>query len=182
MSVRSHSRPSAARACIVQGLACALLAGCDLRLPESAVYPTQADVSAKLALAWERSEKGDVAPFEERVVGSGRVAQGTRQMVLHFEARSEDGSALGAGEAQVLVPPLRPLAFPGGALQGDYDPGSLPAWVAGSIMGMQVGGTRRIHFDPAHAAAPPAPRRGHAPSAPPEVTIVDGRSAEVALR
>ncbi len=171
-----------ARAGIVLGVASALAAGCDLRLPESRVYPTQPDVPAKLALAYQRSENGGVTAFEDLVAGSGRVAQSTRQMVLHLRASTEDGAVLAAGDAQVLVPPLRPLAFPGGALHGDYDPGNLPAWLAGSIMGMQVGGTRRIRFDPARAAAPPS-RRALAPAAgPPDEPIVDGRTGQVVLR
>ena len=168
-------------------VASALGSGCDVRLPESRVYPTAPDISAKLALDYERSERGDVAPIEELVLGQGRVAQPTRQMIFHFEATNLDGKPIAEGDAQVLLPPLRLLGFPGGALHGDYDPGYLPAWVAGSIMGMQVGGKRRITFEPsaatARGVATPAPRhRDAARTASPNANqIVDGRTGRVVL-
>lgn len=153
-------------------LAIALVGGCDMRLPESKVYPTTADVSPKLALKYQRAEKGDLAPVEDLVVGTGRVAQATRQMTFHFEVTTQDGAAIAEGDAQVLIPRLQTLGFPGGALRGDYNSGYLPEWVAGSIMGMQEGGKRRITFNPPVPTAParalPSPRRriGRTPSRP----------------
>jgi hypothetical protein len=172
---------------VVVGAAISLVCACDLRLPEAQVYPTNPDISAKLALDYERSEKGDLAPFEDFVIGKGRVAQATRQMVFHFKATTQDGISVAEGDAQVLIPPFRPLGFAGGALHGDYDPGYLPRWVAGSIMGMQVGGTRRIAFNPPPPTAPeealPSQRGRHAtPYVTPNANaIVDGRTHLVAL-
>ncbi len=162
--------------------------GCDMRLPESRVYPTNPDLSAKLAWDYERSEKGDLAPVEDLVIGTGRVAQATRQMDFHFQVTTQGGAAIAEGDARVLIPPLRPLGFPSGALHGEYDPGYLPSWVAGSVMGMQVGGTRRISFNPpvpgARAQVLPAQRpgdRARSVSASAHA-IVDGRSGQVVLR
>jgi hypothetical protein len=172
---------------VVVVAAIAPVCGCDVRLPESKVYPTNPDISAKLALDYERSEKGDVAPIEDLVLGKGRVAQATRQMVFHFKATTQDGTLIAEGDAQVLIPPLSLLGFPGGALHGDYDPGSLPRWVAGSIMGMQVGGTRQITFNPSPPtvqveASPSQRRRQVAPHVSPNTNaIVDGRNHRVAL-
>ena len=98
-------RASGVLTAVVIVVTISLVCGCDVRLPESRVYPTNPDISAKLALDYERSEKGDVAPIEDLVIGNGRVAQATRQMSFHFKATTEDGTAIAEGDAQVLIPP-----------------------------------------------------------------------------
>jgi hypothetical protein len=121
---------------------------------------------------------------EDLVVGDGRVAQPTRRMTVRFEVFTEDGRAIGQGEAQFLFPPLKAFTDSRQPIQTKYDSGTVPGWVGSSIMGMRVGGTRRISLK----AAPSRPRHYHRNSRGvyveegAEDSIGDARTHQAAVR
>jgi hypothetical protein len=103
-------------------------------------YPVYPDMSAKQAQLFAESELGTAYPFEDLAPGTGRVAQPGRRLTVRLDAAFEDGTPPTSGEAQFLFPPL---AGPR-SVQGYYDSGSMPDGVAVALMGMRVGGVRRV--------------------------------------
>jgi len=103
-------------------------------------YPVYPDMSPNQAQLFAQSELGSAYPFEDLEPGTGRVAQPGRRLTVRLDAAFDDGAPPTSGEAQFLFPSLaNPRGF-----QGSYDSGSMPTGVAVALMGMRVGGVRRV--------------------------------------
>ena len=93
--------------------------------------------------------------YEDLVVGDGPVAETGQQVTVHYTGQLEDGQVFDSSEGK------DPITFTLGAGQ------VIQGWEEG-LVGMRVGGTRRLTIPPERGYG----ARGFPPAIPPDATLI----------